>query len=82
MSTLELKSEFHKLIDRMDDEEQLRAFYELMSAQVDSEPTELTEEEIRRYEKTIADFKAGKGVYFTTEQVITQTREWLKKRNG
>lgn len=59
MSTPELRTEFHKLIDRIEDEDQLRTFFELLSAQVEPRDGQPSLELESRLEAAMHSFQAG-----------------------
>ncbi len=82
MSTTELKKEFHDLIDRIDDEEQLRSFFELFYNQVQVFPEPLPPEVVERYERVLNDIRNGTGVFYSNEQIQAEAKEWLKRKSA
>jgi predicted transcriptional regulator len=79
MSVLELKTKFHQLIDRIDDEKQLEALYGFVAEQTleAREAHQLSEEEVTRIKSSLAKLERGEGI--PHEMVMAEVREWLKK---
>jgi hypothetical protein len=77
MSTLELRDEFHKLIDRIDDEDQLRTFFELLSTQVEPRDERPSPELEARLEEALHSFESGD--YITHEEMKRRAEAWLTR---
>jgi predicted transcriptional regulator len=79
MSVLELKTRFHELIDRIDDEKQLAALYGLVAEQaIETDEThQLSEEDVARIKSSLAQIERGQTI--SNEVVMEHLREWLSK---
>lgn len=74
MSTTELKTTLHQLIDEADDEAQLQAVLELLSGQPADDEVEMTPEWEARIEKSIQSVREGR--YITHEEMKKRMKEW------
>lgn len=79
MSTTELKANFHKLIDRIEDEDQLRDLYGFVaeSALTSDKLDPLTSEQVRRILDSLKQIERGETI--PNEVVMQEVRQWLKK---
>lgn len=79
MSTLEIKSKFHALIDQIDDEKQLEALYGFVAEHTIEarEAHQLSDEDVARIRLSLAQLERGEGI--PHEVVMAEVREWLKK---
>ncbi len=78
MSTSDLKADFHQLIDRIDDEEQLRDLYNFVLEC--TKPVVLTPEQVKRIEKSLAQIERGEVIPHAT--VMEHAKEWLAKKSS
>jgi predicted transcriptional regulator len=79
MSTTELKANFHKLIDRIQDEEQLRDMYEAVAdyAFENGELDALTPDQIERIKNSLDQYERGEAI--PHETVMQNLKQWLGK---
>jgi len=83
MNTAKLKSDFHKLIDTIDNETILKSFMGAMSDYVSPAKSgidiidELTDKQQRRLKQSLEQGKTGKII--TNEQMKKEIRQWLAK---
>ncbi|MCY7350142.1 MAG: hypothetical protein LH606_05685 [Cytophagaceae bacterium] len=79
MSTTELKANFHKLIDGIDDEDQLRDLYEVVAeyAYKNGELDALTPDQIKRIYDSLEQVERGEGI--PNAVVMQEMKQWLKK---
>gem|GEM_PF-3421477 len=82
MFTADLKKEFVDLIDRIDDEEQLRSFFDLISNQVQVLSESPPPEAVERYERVLNEIRTGTRVFYSNEQVQAEAKEWLKRKSA
>ncbi len=80
MSVLELKTELHKRIDAVDDEEQLQHVLSLLADPESPDDVEIamTPEWEARLKKTAQDIQEGR--FTSHEQVQSEIREWLRNK--
>ena len=77
MSKEELKQNLHRLIDEMEDEQNLNMLYEdamEYKTAADVEDDELTDEQWALIEKAKKEMENGN--YFTHEEVMQHLRQW------
>jgi hypothetical protein len=77
---LELKTEFHKLIDEIQDMEYLKRIYECLVEQFHKSSedfSDLTVDKLKQFDKSMFDVKQGN--FYTTEQIKKETKQWLTK---
>ncbi|MCY7351639.1 MAG: hypothetical protein LH606_13390 [Cytophagaceae bacterium] len=80
MSTLEVKAEFHRLIDQIEDETYLREVMEAMRSEVEQNTDvayELSREELAQLPASLEAVKQGR--FTTNEQLKTEVRQWLTR---
>lgn len=79
MSTTELKANFHKLIDRIEDEDQLRDMYEAVSdyAFEKGELDALSPDQVERIKNSLAQYEQGEGIPHAV--VMQEFNQWLGK---
>lgn len=82
MNTSKIKSDFHKLIDIIDDEILLQSFWGAMNYYVNEQSTvdiidELSGRQKKRLQQSIEQKKAGKTL--TSERMKQEIRQWLTK---
>ena len=82
MSTLQLRSNFHKLIDQVDDENILEEFYNALRSIFEQKPTtdfwdELTFEQQQKIEVACKESEEGKLISHL--QVMEKYSQWLSK---
>lgn len=82
MNATKLKSDFHKLIDGIHDEDVLQSFFGALNDYVNTKMKtdimdELTEKQKKRLKQSIVQSKTGK--IFTNEQMKLDIRQWLAK---
>ena len=79
-SEIELKTEFHRLIDEIEDIEYLKKIYECLVEQFHKSSedfSDLTAGTLRQFDKSIFEVKQGN--FYTTEQIKEETKQWLTK---
>ena len=79
-SEIELKTEFHKLIDKIQDIEYLKKIYDCLVDQFhksSEEFSDLAVDKIKQFDKSI--FEVKQGDFYTTEQIKKETQQWLTK---
>jgi hypothetical protein len=79
-SEIELKTEFHRLIDEIDDMDYLKKIYECLVEQFHKSSddfSELTIDKLKQFDKSIFEVKQGQ--FYTTEQIKKETLQWLTK---
>ena len=79
-SEIELKTEFHRLIDEIEDIEYLKKIYECLVEQFHKSSedfSDLTVDTLRQFDKSIFEVKQGN--FYTTEQIKEETKQWLTK---
>jgi hypothetical protein len=77
---IELKTEFHKLIDEIQDMEYLKRIYECLVEQFHKSSedfADLTVDKLKQFDKSMFDVKQGH--FYTTEQIKKETQQWLTK---
>lgn len=74
MSTIELKTALHRLVDEVDDDVQLQAFLEILSGQSGDEEVEMTPAWEARIEKSIESVREGR--YLTHEEMKKRMKKW------
>lgn len=80
MSVIELKSEFHKLIDSIDDETHLQDLYDSVAFYLGQDsmfPNENSPEMIDNLKTSLSQAKSGKTI--STEQLKQEINQWLLK---
>ena len=79
-SEMELKTEFHRLIDEIQDMEYLKRIYECLVEQFHNSSedfSDITADTLKQFDKSIYEVKQGN--FYTTEQIKTETKKWLTK---
>ena len=79
-SEIELKTEFHRLIDEIQDMEYLKKIYECLVEQFHKSSedfSDLTIDKLKQFDKSIFEVKQGN--FYTTEQIKRETQQWLTK---
>ena len=80
MSVIELKTEFHKLIDSIDNEAHLQDLYHSVAfylGQDSAFPDENSPEMINTLQSSLSQAKAGTTI--STEQLKQEINQWLSK---
>ncbi|MFL5754262.1 MAG: hypothetical protein ACJ76F_12695 [Bacteroidia bacterium] len=80
MNTIKLKSEFHKLIDEVNDNQLLQRFYDLFSSLNKKNKSldiidELSVKQQQRLEESIKQVRDGKTV--SNDEMKNELRKWL-----
>jgi hypothetical protein len=80
MSAIELKTEFHKLIDSIENEARLQDLYDSVAFYLGQDfifPDENSLEMIDNLQSSLSQAKAGKTI--STEQLKQEINQWLSK---
>ena len=80
MSAIELKSEFHKLIDSIENEARLQDLYDSVAFYLGEDsmlPNENSSEMISNLKSSISQAESGKVI--STEQLKQEINQWLSK---
>ncbi len=80
MSVIELKTEFHKLIDNIEDEARLQDLFDSVAFYLGQDSTLLDEnspEMINNLKSSISQAQSGKTI--STEQLKQEINQWLSK---
>ncbi|MCA0229238.1 MAG: hypothetical protein LCH91_02165 [Bacteroidetes bacterium] len=79
MSTIELKSSFHHLIDQIQDERMLRNLYDCIADFALNNDTQfqLSEEQLKRLQDSMSQIEKGKLI--ENETVKQNVKQWLSK---
>lgn len=79
MSTIELKSSFHHLIDQIQDERMLRNLYDCIADFALNNDTQfqLSEEQLKRLQDSMSQIEKGKLIENKT--VKQNVKQWLSK---
>lgn len=79
MSTIELKSSFHHLIDQIQDERMLRNLYDCIADFALNNDTQfqLSEEQLKRLQDSMSQIENGKLI--ENETVKQNVKQWLSK---
>ena len=77
MTTIEIKSNFHQLIDAIQDDRMLRDLYDCIADFAVNHDTKMTESQVIRMKESLKQIENGQTV--SHKQVQENLRQWLTR---